>query len=228
MRSNWRAYGAVTPAAVASSGAGNNPVYQAIQLELNKQDVEIAALRRQLGQHQNTVAELRQRLNSAPQVEAEFQQLNRDYDVNKAQYTALLESYQKARLGQRADNAGSVRFEVVLPPTSPIVPASPKRAALLAGVWLAALGLGAALAYAMNLLNPVVSSLRIVHELTPFPVLGVVGTAFPTKQRQEFRRDFWRFSAVGACLIAAFAIVLVLNGVGVRLYVQPTTVVAKS
>ena len=70
-----------------------------MQLELNKVDVEIAALRRELAQHQATVADLRQRLNTAPQVEAEFQQLNRDYDVNKAQYTALLESYQKARLG---------------------------------------------------------------------------------------------------------------------------------
>ena len=57
--------------AVAASGAGNNPVYQSIQLELNKQDVEIAALRRELAQHQGTVAELRQRLNSAPQVEAD-------------------------------------------------------------------------------------------------------------------------------------------------------------
>jgi polysaccharide chain length determinant protein (PEP-CTERM system associated) len=214
--------------AVAASGAGNSPVYQAIQLELNKQDVEVAGLRRQLGQHQATVAELRQRLNSAPQVEAEYQQLNRDYDVNKAQYTALLESYQKARLGERADNAGSVRFEVVLPPSAPVVPASPKRGALLAGVWFAALGLGAALAYAMNLLKPIVSSLRIVHELTPFPVLGVVGMAFPTRQRQEFRRDLWRFSVAGACLIAVFAIVLVLNGAGVRLNSQPVTAVATS
>ena len=105
----------------------NNPVYQSMQLELNKVDVEIAALRKELAQHQGTVAELRQRVNSAPQVEAEFQQLNRDYDVNKAQYTALLESYQKARLGERADNAGSVRFEIVLPPTSPISPVWPKR-----------------------------------------------------------------------------------------------------
>src|SRR6202140_1996168 len=121
--------------AVASSGAGNNPVYQNIQLELNKENVEIAALRRQSAQHERTVAELRQRLNSAPQVEAEFQQLNRDYDVNKAQYTALLESYQKARLGERADNAGSMRFEVVLPPTAPITPVSPRRSALLGGLW---------------------------------------------------------------------------------------------
>jgi len=214
--------------AVASSGAGNNPVYQAIQLELNKQDVEIAGLRRQMGQHQATVAELRARLNSAPQVEAEFQQLNRDYDVNKAQYTALLESYQKARLGERADNAGSVRFEVVLPPSAPIVPVSPKRGALLAGVWFAAVGFGAVLAYAMNLLKPIVSSLRVVHELTPFPVLGVVGVAFPSRARQDFRRDLWRFSAAGAGLIAAFAIVLMLNGAGARLNAQPVIAVATS
>src|SRR5580704_4099614 len=45
--------------AIASSGAGNNPVYQSMQLELNKVDVEIAALRRELAQHQGTVADLR-------------------------------------------------------------------------------------------------------------------------------------------------------------------------
>ncbi len=118
-------------------------------------------------------------MNSAPQVEAEFQQLNRDYDVNKAQYTALLESYQKARLGERADNAGSVRFEVVLPPTAPVVPVWPKRTALLAGIWLAALGAGAAAAYGLHLMKPIVSSVRGINELTSFPVLGVVSTAFP-------------------------------------------------
>jgi len=214
--------------AIASSGAGNNPVYQAIQLELNKQDVEVAALRRQLGQHQSTVAELRQRLNSAPQVEAEYQQLNRDYDVNKAQYTALLESYQKARLGERADNAGSVRFEVVLPPSAPIVPASPKRAAMLIAVWVAALGLGGAVAYALNLLNPVVTSLRVVREMTPFPVLGVVGVAFPSRLRQEFRRHVWQFSAASAGLIAAFALVLALNAAGFRLAVEAIHEVAKT
>ena len=214
--------------AVAASGAGNNPVYQAIQLELNKQDVEIAAMRRELAQHMNTVAELRQRLNSAPQVEAEYQQLNRDYDVNKSQYTALLESYQKARLGERADNAGSVRFEVVLPPTAPIAAAAPNRMALLAAVWLAALASGAGVAYGMNLLRPVVSSLRVVNELTPFPVLGVVSAAFPTLEGQDHRRDVWRFSAATAGLVAAFAIVLALNWVGVRVAEQEVLAVLKS
>jgi polysaccharide chain length determinant protein (PEP-CTERM system associated) len=206
--------------AVASSGAGNNPVYQSMQLELNKEDVEIAALRRETAQHQATVAELRQRANSAPQVEAEFQQLNRDYDVNKAQYTALMESYQKARLGERADNAGSVRFEVVLPPTAPVVPGWPKRTALLAAIWLAAMAVGAAAAYGMTLLKPIVSSVRAVNELTPFPVLGVVGGAFPSKQQRELRHHMWRFSAATACLLVAFAVALALNWAGARLTIE--------
>ena len=203
--------------AVASSGAGNNPVYQSMQLELNKVDVEIAALRRELAQHQGSVAELRQRVNSAPQVEAEYQQLNRDYDVNKAQYTALLASYQKARLGERADNAGSVRFEVALPPTSPVTPVWPRRTVWLAEIWLAALAVGAGVAYGLHTLRPIVSSARAINELTSFPVLGVVSAAFPRRERREFWRHLLSFSAATSCLLVLFVIVLVLNWSGARL-----------
>jgi polysaccharide chain length determinant protein (PEP-CTERM system associated) len=206
--------------AIASSGAGNNPVYQSMQLELNKVDVEIAALRRELAQHQDTVSDLRQRLNSAPQVEAEYQQLNRDYDVNKAQYTALLESYQKARLGERADIAGSVRFEIVLPPTSPLTPAWPKRFLLLGLIWLAALGVGGAIAYGLHTIKPILSSVRAVNQLTAFPVLGVVSVAFPTAQRQKMWRHVWRISAASACLVIALGIALLLNWSGARLSIH--------
>jgi polysaccharide chain length determinant protein (PEP-CTERM system associated) len=207
-------------AAVAASGAGNNPVYQSMQLELNKVDVEIAALRRELAQHQTTVADLRQRLNTAPQVEAEYQQLNRDYDVNKAQYTALLESYQKARLGERADSAGSVRFEVVLPPTAPAIPVWPKRTQLLAGIWLAALAVGAGIAYALHTLKPIVSSVAGMNELTSFPVLGVISVAFPSRRRAERIRQLWSFSAVTACLLIMFVVVFALNRSGLRLTIH--------
>jgi polysaccharide chain length determinant protein (PEP-CTERM system associated) len=209
--------------AVAESGVAKNPVYQSIQLELNKVDVEIAALRRELAQHQNTVAELRRRLDSAPEVEAEYQQLNRDYDVNKTEYTALLGNYQKARLGEEADTAGSVRFEIVVPPTAPVAPVWPLRRRLLGGIWFAALAIGAAAAYGLQKLRPVVSSERGLSELTSFPVLGVVGVAFPTQRRVEFRRNLWRFSAAAVVLVAAFGVALALNRSGVRLDILATT-----
>jgi polysaccharide chain length determinant protein (PEP-CTERM system associated) len=203
-------------AAVAASGAGSNPVYQSMRLELNKVDVEIAALRQELTQHQTAVADLKQHLNSAPQVEAEFQQLDRDYDVNKAQYTALLENYQKATLGERADSAGSVRFEVVLPPTAPVMPVWPRRTRLIGIMWLVALGAGAGLAYGLHRLKPSLRSVTALNELTPFPTLGVVGGAFPTRERADKRRSVWLFCAASSALVLLFVVVLMLNWAGVH------------
>ena len=215
-------------AAVASSGAANNPVYQSMQLELNKVDVEVAALRREMFQHQSTVAELRARMVTAPQVEAEFQQLNRDYDSNKAQYAQLLDRFQKARLGERADNAGSVRFEVVLPPTSPPTPTWPKRSLLLGLVWLGSLAAGAAAAYGMHLMKPIVTSMRSISSITSFPVIGLVGIAFPQRARQKFMADMWRFSAVAGVLVVAFVIVMVLNHAGARISLRALQAMVKS
>jgi polysaccharide chain length determinant protein (PEP-CTERM system associated) len=214
--------------AVAASGAGKNPVYQSIQLELNKVSVEIAALRRQAEQHEITVAEMRKRVDSAPQVEAEYQQLNRDYDVNKAEYTALLENYQKARLGEQADSAGSVRFEIVQPPQEPVAPVWPRRTLALGSVWLAALAIGAGIAYGLHMLRPVVNSVRGLSELTRFPMLGAVSVAFPSRQRLVFRRGLWRFSAASLCLLAAFVIVLALNRSGARLSIALFQTLVKS
>ncbi len=125
-----------------ASGAGSNPVYQSIQLALNQADVEIASLRgadRPAPPRRGAAPAL----DTAPQVEAEFAQLNRDYDVNKTQYTALLANYEKARLGEQADNAGSVRFEIVQPPTASFSAGVPAAAACSwPQCWLAALRSG--------------------------------------------------------------------------------------
>ena len=208
------------PNAVAATGASSNPVYQSTALALSQADVEIASLRAELEQHQNKAAELHRMLNVAPQVEAEYAQLNRDYDVNKAQYTALLQNREKARMGEKAENAGSVRFEVVQPPTADFVPVWPPRIALLAFAFLAALVCGAGVASVLHRLWPVVGSARSIGQLTDVPVLGVVSSAFPGAVEKASRRDLMLLSAMTACLVLAFAVALVLNHAGVRLSLQ--------
>jgi polysaccharide chain length determinant protein (PEP-CTERM system associated) len=203
--------------AVAASGAGSSPVVQSIQLAMNQADVEIASLRGSLAQHRSKATDLRDRLDSAPKVEADFAALNRDYDVNKAQYTALLGNYQKARLGEQADNAGSVRFEILQPPSANFAPVFPRRTMFLAGALLLGLVAGGGLAYLLHLMLPVVGSARSLGELTGLPVLGVVSAAFPGKMHAEVKRDLMHFAAGGACLIAAFALVLILNWSGFRI-----------
>jgi polysaccharide chain length determinant protein (PEP-CTERM system associated) len=204
-------------AAIATSGVSSNPVYQSIQLALNQVDVEIASLRGQLSQHQAKAFELRKRLDTAPAVEAKFAQLNRDYDVNKAQYTALLANYEKARMGEQAGSAGSIRFEIVQPPTVSYVPVSPHRASLLGGVLFLGLAAGCGLAYLLSVLRPVINTERGLAELTGLRVLGWVGPAYPERLRQQFRQNILHFGAAVAGLVVAFVIAYGLSVAGIRL-----------
>lgn len=206
--------------AAASSGASSNPVYQSIQLAMNQAEVELTTLRGQLAQHRAKVGELQKRLDTAPKVEAEYAQLNRDYDVNKAQYTALLASYQKAQIGERADNAGSVRFEVVQPPTASFKPVSPPRGLLLGAALLLGMVAGIGWAYLFHMMRPVVGSARALAEFTGLPVLSVVGVAFPEQVSANRRRQSWAFAAGAASLLVAFVAVIALNRAGIRLSLQ--------
>jgi polysaccharide chain length determinant protein (PEP-CTERM system associated) len=205
--------------AVVQSGAAANPVYQSIQLALNHADVEISDLRAELTQHEDKARQLRQFLHTAPQVEAEYAQLTRDYDVNKAQYTALLSNYEKARLGERADSAGSVKFEVVEPPTVSNRPVWPQRYLFLAGVLLAALAVGGAVANRVGRFQPLIGSASGVAAATGVPVIAVVGSAFPQRARRARRSEIWKLSAAAACLLVAFGAAIALSHYGARLSV---------
>ncbi len=204
-------------AAAAATGASSNPVFQSIQLALNKTDVEIADLRTQLDEHESKAHDLHQLVDTAPQVEAEYAQLTRDYDVNKAQYAALLSSYDKSKLGQSADAAGSVGFHIVQPPTVSFKPVSPKRTTLLSEVLVIALAAGAALAYALDQFNPVLGSGVAVAQLTGLTVLAEVGAAFPTREGAASRRQLRHVSIAIICLVAVFLVELSLSRAGLRL-----------
>jgi polysaccharide chain length determinant protein (PEP-CTERM system associated) len=207
--------------AAALSGVSASPVYQSIQLALNKVNVGIADLTAELGEHQRKAQELQDLLDKTPQLEAQYAQLSRDYEINKTQYGKLLASYDKARLGEQAGNAGQVRFEVVQPPAVSYEPVSPQRPKLLTAVLILALGAGGVLAYALNHLRPVVGSPMALRLLAGVPVVAVVGCAFPTHNALVRHSQLRRFSVALVCLIAGFVIVLVLSYLGIRLGATP-------
>jgi len=207
--------------AVANSGAGANPVYQSIQVALNQAEVEIATLRRQVGDHQGRVAELRRALDTMPKVEADYAQLNRDYDVNKTQYTALLTQLEKAKLGEEADTSGSVRFEIVEPPNAEYRPVSPHRSVLVLVVLAFALGGGAGIAYLLQLLKPVFWSVRTLAEASGATVLGAVSTAFPKTLRRRKRWDLALYTVAAGSFVALAVVVLGFSMLGGHLALPP-------
>jgi len=212
--------------AAITSGASSNPVYQSILLQLNQANVDIADLQAQLAEHEQKAKQLRGFVDTAPQVEAQYAQLSRDYDVNKAQYTALLSSFEKERLGEQAGSAGAVRFEMVEPPMVSYGPVAPHRGRLMAGILVAALIAGGFLASWLDQLRPVVGSASSLAHLTGATILGVVSSAFPTRERAMLRSQRRQVALALASLVVGFAIALLLSRIGVRLSIPGLTEVA--
>lgn len=197
--------------AALASGATSNPIYQSIQLSLNQVNVQIAELRGEVGQHEVKIAELRRLINSVPEVEAEFSRLNRDYEVTKAQYTALVDRLKKAELGKDAEAASSVRFEVIDPPSAGFQPVAPNRPALVVLVFLAGLGAAGALAYVLNALRPVFSRQKELQEATGLPILGEVWHTAPVTLARAERRSLLALAGGVAGLCIAFGIALLIS-----------------
>jgi hypothetical protein len=135
-------------------------------------------------------------MNTAPEVEAQFSRLNRDYNVVKAQYEALVEQLGRVRLGQQAAQTGLVRFDVVDPPRAGFDPVFPKRPLLAIGALVAAIGAGAGLTFLLNILRPVFGSVRRLHEMTGMPVLGAVSMTWIERYDAQLRRSVVRLAAV--------------------------------
>ncbi len=198
------------PDAVMSSRAGTSPVYQSIQRGVNEANVEIASLRGEIAQHQRKIASLRRLMNSVPEVEAEFARLNRDYQVTRAQYSALVERLEKARLGQDAEANSSVRFDVIDPPTASFQPIKPNRRLLVLHVFVAGVSLGAVLAFLLSAFRPVFSHGRELEEATGLPVYGVVSLTSLDQYNTAYRRDLLLCVACAAGLTVAAGTAFVL------------------
>jgi polysaccharide chain length determinant protein (PEP-CTERM system associated) len=205
------------PDAVASSGVSSNPIYQNTRMQLNQARLQVANLSRQLAQSRQKANELRQRLDVVPKVAAEYADLTRQDEVLKAEYNNTLANFEKAQVGDRAANAGAVRFEPVKPVDAPYQPVFPPRALFLTGILVLALAVGGGLAWMLHMLRPVVTSVRSLTDLTDLPVLGVVSAAFPSVLAARARAQLGRFLLAGTALAAAFVVTLTLNWVGLRL-----------
>ena len=172
-------------AAIAATGLAANPVYQGIKLQLSQADVEVAAARQAVTDHEARIEQLRKMITVAPEVEAEYARLNRDYDVTRGQYQALVERLNRAKLSDQADATGVVRFEVVDPPTGSDHPIAPDRGRLIFTVLLAGIVAGLGVAYFMHQLRPVFTSQRQLSELTQLPVLGSVSMTWLERHKAE-------------------------------------------
>lgn len=201
------------PVAPSGTNALNiNPVYQSMRISLSQTELQLVDVRNRLSRAQGEVGKLRGLVNTVPEVEAELSRLNRDYEVTRTQHQQLLQRLESARITEQAEQSKDAsRFQVIEPPTVPVLPTGVPRALLATAALLAALGAGALLALVLNQTHPVFSTRSQLSGLTGLPVFGSVSYApSPAIAAAERRQPRLVMMAMTA-LLAVYAVSLVFS-----------------
>lgn len=185
----------------------NNPVFQQLRVSLNESEGTIASLKVRVAEYEARYAKARESMKSMPQLEAELSQLNRDYEVHKANYSGLVSRRESASLtGELGSTSGVADFRLIDPPRVSPKPVAPNRMLLLIGALGVSLGAGLFSSFAATQVRPVFHDSRALREFTGLPLLGEVSLNRTDTQRRQQRRSLIRFFVAIGVLVLAFSL----------------------
>lgn len=191
---------------------GKNSVYQQLTVALAEEEANVASLRARVGEFEARYAQLRSAVDAVPQVEAEYTQLNRDYQVNKANYEALLARRESAMISEEMESkTAALDFRIIDPPRVPLSPAWPNRPLMITLVLLGAIAAGIVLAFLISQIRRTVDDRITLKDLTGLPLLGAVSMVWTPEQKARQRKRLVTYIASATSLLGAYAVLLIVT-----------------
>ena len=189
----------------ADPGVNYSPMMQQMNVALSVEEARVASLKARVDEYNTRLGRLRSQSTAAPEVEAQLSQLNRDYQINKENYSKLVERREAARLsGDLTSATDMLSFRVIDPPTASTAPIGPNRPRLMSIVFVAALLLGLGVALLMSQIRPTFVSQAALRSATGVPILGTISMNWTDQQKVRRRRRLYAFSAAVAVLFTAY------------------------
>lgn len=195
-----------------ANGHGRNydPMMQQLNIALAESEALVASMKARVTEYEGRFERLKSMSNTVPVVEVEMQQLNRDYNVNKANYEKLLERRASAEIsGELTSTTGLISFRIIDPPTVPEIPSGPDRKKLFTLVFLAALVGGIGLSFVISQIRPTFHSQGSLRELTGLPILGTVPMIWTEQEKVKHKRRFYAFGISLLMLVACYVILMI-------------------
>ncbi len=184
--------------------ADGGQAYRDMVVELGNAEADVAAFSERVDSYVRLISSLKIGIDKMTAVEADFAKVNRDYEIIKNLYSALVNRRESAELTDQVKNSTSnIRFEIVEPPVLPVLPAGPSRLILLIVSMVLAIGAGGAGAVALGVLNAPVSSEKDLAEIAPYPVLGIVSSTLSIKPLKT-NRDLAAYAAACSLLLVFY------------------------
>lgn len=151
-----------------------DPNYRATLKERDETRLRIADGQRRLAAIQSQIGMYRARVDAAPKVEQQLATVQREYDLEKTNYTSLSGKLRDAQMNESLErNQGGERFTVLQHASLPTEPFSPNIPRLLMLVLLVGTCLGGGLALGREYLDRAIHDSRSLSELD-LPILGEI------------------------------------------------------
>ncbi len=189
-----------------------NPMYVTLRSMQAEKQATVAAMSARRAQLQAEMAQFASKQVEEPGIAAEQQRLNRDYEVLKSQYDKLLADREDVRLrGSVQTETSPMQFKVIEPPLAPRSPVAPNRPLLLTLVLVAAMGIGAGIAFAMSQIKASYATPGRLARATGIPVIGTISEFLPASSLADVKLKLRYFAGCTAALVAAWVLLLVVE-----------------
>ena len=205
----------------ADSGANppasglSNPVYEQLKVQLAQEEATTAALVDGVAKAKAKVQRLEGQSENVSRAEAQLAKLNRDYDVLRGSYDALLSSRETEQMSRARESQGAdVRFRILEPPHVPTVPSGPNHLLFLIAVLIAGIGSGTGIAVLLAISSDTFANAGQIKNQLAISVLGTVSIS-------EFApRGYW---AVSQSVVFWFGLLLLVTSFAGLSVVELTT-----
>lgn len=138
-------------------------------------DSQMASLKQRMSDIKKQIALYDKRVEDTPAMEQRFTNLRRDYDISLKNYQDLLAKKLSARLAENLEKRQKgERFKVLDSANLPERPIKPNKPFIVFIGFLAGLGAGCAIVYALEFVNPSFRNKQDVEEALGAPVLAVI------------------------------------------------------
>lgn len=149
---------------------------------------QVAYLTKQESTIRDQISIYQKRVEETPASEQMMADIERDYQTSQRNYQALLEKKLSARLAENMEKRQKgERFKVIDPANVPERPFKPDRIKVTLAGSASGLGIGAALVYLLEFLNPAFRRPEDFNGLLDKPVLAII-PIFSTDQREDSPR----------------------------------------
>jgi len=191
---------------IGDPGLNYSPMLQQLKVSLSAAEARVASMRARVNEYASRNAKLKDLSIAAPEVEKQFVQLNRDYQIDKANYDKMVANRESAKLsGDLSATTEMMTFRVIDPPTVPLKPVGPNRLRLGSFVFVVALLAGIGIAALLSKIRPTFVSTYNLREMTGLPILGSVAMNWTNAEQERQKKGLLIFILSFIVLIAFYS-----------------------